>query len=110
MTHDGYLLLFCLGTPSLCEPETIEKLINDVSGQCSVKDNLEISLEANPSSDDLQKLRWVDFIGNNEDWHGGWGALAHILVSHKPIPFVECLLALHLNASAPTCSTFSGSP
>ena len=78
MTYDDYLYCFCLGTPSLCEPETIEKLINEVNGQCPIRNDLEISLEANPSSDDLQKLRLVDFIGIciNGDCCGGRGCFS----------------------------------
>lgn len=47
------------GTPSLCEPRTIENLINEVHGLCNVKSDLEVSLEANPSSNYLHKLMLV---------------------------------------------------
>ena len=48
--------LILLGTPSLCEISTIERLINDAREFHEASNDFEISLEANPSS--TEKLRY----------------------------------------------------
>lgn len=47
------------GTPSLAEPRTIEAVINTVREQTCLKHNAEVTLEANPTSAQTERLRFV---------------------------------------------------
>ena len=52
--NDNYIvesIFFGGGTPSLIEPQYIEKIIDKTASLWKCKDNLEISLEANPNTD-----------------------------------------------------------
>lgn len=46
-----------LGTPSLASPGTIESVLNVVALNSSLDDNAEVTLEANPTSAQMAKLR-----------------------------------------------------
>jgi oxygen-independent coproporphyrinogen-3 oxidase len=45
------------GTPSLLSPDTIEKILQKLSSTFSIRSNTEITLEANPGTVDVQKLK-----------------------------------------------------
>ena len=47
------------GTPSLAEPRTIEAVINTVREQTCLAHNAEVTLEANPTSAQTERLRFV---------------------------------------------------
>ncbi|MEE2694626.1 MAG: radical SAM family heme chaperone HemW [Pseudomonadota bacterium] len=49
-------IFFGGGTPSLMEPKLVEKIINEVGKQWHIKDNVEITLEANPNSSEAKKF------------------------------------------------------
>lgn len=53
------------GTPSLMEPSTVERLLNAVSKHWSLDENIEISLEANPSSVEADRFRGYRSAGVN---------------------------------------------
>lgn len=54
------------GTPSLLSPMAIEALLNQIRSDCSfVSNNIEITLEANPESIDLQRMRDYALAGIN---------------------------------------------
>lgn len=46
------------GTPSLAKPSTIETVINAVAANTSLDSDAEITLEANPTSAEMDKLRY----------------------------------------------------
>lgn len=46
------------GTPSLAEPSTVEAVINAVAANAALDSNAEVNLEANPTSTELNKLRY----------------------------------------------------
>lgn len=46
------------GTPSLAKPSTIEAVINAVADNTLLHSDAEINLEANPTSTELEKLRY----------------------------------------------------
>ena len=50
-------IFFGGGTPSLMEPETVAALIQRVRGLWPVADDVEITLEANPTSAEIEKFR-----------------------------------------------------
>lgn len=50
-------IFFGGGTPSLMAPQTVHSLIDYATQQIPVADNLEITLEANPTSVEIQKLK-----------------------------------------------------
>ena len=50
--------LFILGTPSLAEPSTISSVLEAVSTICYIPSEAEVTLEANPTSAETEKLRW----------------------------------------------------
>ena len=50
--------LFILGTPSLAEPSTISSVLEAVSTICYMPSEAEVTLEANPTSAETEKLRW----------------------------------------------------
>ena len=45
------------GTPSLMKPNVISKILASLHKNCSISDNIEISLEANPSSVETKKFK-----------------------------------------------------
>jgi oxygen-independent coproporphyrinogen-3 oxidase len=50
------------GTPSLLDPAEIEVLLSAVKNTCSISDNAEITIEANPDDITIEKLfRWKNF-------------------------------------------------
>mgnify|MGYP001795710462 CR=1 FL=1 len=55
------MIIFCLnaGTPSLAEPATIYTVLNSVNKLCRLDKTAEVSLEANPTSAETDKLRFV---------------------------------------------------
>lgn len=52
-------IFFGGGTPSLMAPETVSSLLQAINNYWELEDNVEITLEANPSS--IDKLRFKDF-------------------------------------------------
>ncbi|MEM7071431.1 MAG: radical SAM protein, partial [Pseudomonadota bacterium] len=57
-SHHTHLssIFFGGGTPSLCPPETIAEILEHVFKLWSVRSNIEITLEANPSSSDAARF------------------------------------------------------
>ncbi|WP_434054538.1 MAG: radical SAM family heme chaperone HemW [Roseibium sp.] len=53
------------GTPSLMEPATVERLLTAVANRWTLKDDVEISLEANPSSVEADRFRGYRAAGVN---------------------------------------------
>ncbi len=53
------------GTPSLMAPKTVEKILNYVNKNFTVADDLEITLEANPTSSEGQKFKDFNMAGIN---------------------------------------------
>jgi len=53
------------GTPSLFDPKSIEKIISKIYQITRPADNLEVSLEVNPKTADLDKLKGLRSIGIN---------------------------------------------
>ena len=51
------MILFTPGTPSLAEPETVNKLLCCIKEQADFNFNNEITLEVNPTQIEIQKLR-----------------------------------------------------
>ena len=47
------------GTPSLAKPETIEAALNTIREQACLTENAEVTLEANPTSAQTEKLRLI---------------------------------------------------
>ncbi|MGQ0792742.1 MAG: radical SAM family heme chaperone HemW [Deltaproteobacteria bacterium] len=58
-------IFFGGGTPSLFSPQNIEKVINKIIGFSSPLPSIEISLEVNPKTADLEKLRGFKAAGVN---------------------------------------------
>ncbi len=58
-------IFFGGGTPSLFRPDNIEKIINKIRRITSPEDQVEISLEVNPKTADLEKLRGLRLAGVN---------------------------------------------
>ena len=58
-------IFFGGGTPSLFNPVNIEKIISKIYDITNSKENLEISLEVNPKTADLQKLKGLKAAGIN---------------------------------------------
>ncbi len=52
-----YSIFFGGGTPSLFSPESIRKIVGRIKEITSPSDSLEVSLEVNPKTADLEKLR-----------------------------------------------------
>lgn len=50
-------IFFGGGTPSLMRPEAISKILNEVSKKFAIKKDIEITLEANPSSSEIEKFK-----------------------------------------------------
>lgn len=55
--YEMYLFL-CIGTPSLAKPDTVEAVISSVEEKSMLASGAEITLEANPTSAQTNKLRW----------------------------------------------------
>jgi oxygen-independent coproporphyrinogen-3 oxidase len=53
------------GTPSLLEPEQLKQIIAAISLSLTVKDNIEITMEANPESISAEKLKAMHNLGIN---------------------------------------------
>lgn len=61
MSHTRFYLTTMFdyeGTPSLAEPSTVEAVINAVAANAALDSNAEVNLEANPTSTELNKLRY----------------------------------------------------
>ena len=58
-------IFFGGGTPSLMKPEMIENILNKVKNDFVIKDNIEITLEANPSSFETEKFKDFKAAGIN---------------------------------------------
>ena len=58
-------LYFGGGTPSLMSPETIAALIDDVRMHWTVRDDIEITLETNPTSSERERLHEFRAVGVN---------------------------------------------
>lgn len=58
-------IFFGGGTPSLLKPELIEKIINHICKHWSMHKNIEISLEANPNTDNGQLFHNLKEVGIN---------------------------------------------
>lgn len=58
-------IFFGGGTPSLLKPELIEKIINHICKRWRIQKNIEISLEANPNTDNGQLFRSLKEAGVN---------------------------------------------
>lgn len=58
-------IFFGGGTPSLFDPRCIEKIISKIYDITNPRENLEISLEVNPKTADLQKLKGLKDAGIN---------------------------------------------
>ncbi len=58
-------IFFGGGTPSLMSAQSIEKIIDFISCNCKIAPDIEISLEANPATFSLQKLRKMKQAGIN---------------------------------------------
>lgn len=53
------------GTPSLMEPKTVDKILNYVHKNFNIHDDLEVTLEANPTSSEGQKFKDFHAAGIN---------------------------------------------
>ena len=51
--------LICTGTPSLMKPSTVESVIGAVASCAHLNSDAEINIEANPTSVEIKKLRYV---------------------------------------------------
>lgn len=58
-------IFFGGGTPSLFDPKSIEKIVSRIYQITRPADNLEVSLEVNPKTADLDKLKGLRSIGIN---------------------------------------------
>ena len=78
--HDeAHTLYFGGGTPSLMTPEQFEKLLNTVSREFNLSDDVEISLEANPDDLAAEYLRDLRLLGLNRLSIGMQSASADVL-------------------------------
>nr|WP_245429025.1 radical SAM family heme chaperone HemW [Phyllobacterium phragmitis] len=53
------------GTPSLMQPATVERLLNEIAANWSIADGAEVTLEANPSSVEAERFRGYRAAGVN---------------------------------------------
>ncbi len=58
-------IFFGGGTPSLMKPDTVEKILNHIAKVWHVKEGIEITLEANPTSIEAQKFQDFKVAGIN---------------------------------------------
>ncbi len=63
--HTVSTIFFGGGTPSLFRPESIEKIIKKVGEYAVLAEDVEISIEINPRTADLEKLRHFRDVGIN---------------------------------------------
>jgi oxygen-independent coproporphyrinogen-3 oxidase len=64
--HEPYeTIFFGGGTPSLIHPSEIEKILNLLASRFAIQTNAEITLEANPGTVDLEKLKAFRSAGIN---------------------------------------------
>lgn len=62
---DIQTIYFGGGTPSLMKPEMVAEIISKIKKDFKVKDNAEITLEANPASSEIEKFRAFKQAGVN---------------------------------------------
>ena len=69
---EGYLkdreitsIFFGGGTPSLAPVKLVEKIINELSKYSNFASDIEISLEANPTSVEIEKFKYLSAVGVN---------------------------------------------
>ncbi|XP_045619968.2 radical S-adenosyl methionine domain-containing protein 1, mitochondrial isoform X1 [Procambarus clarkii] len=53
------------GTPSLARPQMVEKVLKTIQEMCSLEENVEITLEGNPTSLETNKLKDFKAVGVN---------------------------------------------
>lgn len=58
-------IFFGGGTPSLMRPEVVEEIINAITKYWKISSQIEITLEANPTSVEVEKLRAIKAAGVN---------------------------------------------
>ena len=58
-------IFFGGGTPSLMSPKCLDRLINEIQKRYKLADDVEISMEANPDTIDVQKLKDFHLCGIN---------------------------------------------
>jgi oxygen-independent coproporphyrinogen-3 oxidase len=58
-------IFFGGGTPSLLSPSSVGSILNKLAGKFPIDDNIEISLETNPGTVSLEKLREFKSVGVN---------------------------------------------
>ena len=58
-------IFFGGGTPSLMDPSIIERILAHLFSRCNIENDTEITMEANPTSVELQKFRDYSNIGVN---------------------------------------------
>lgn len=58
-------IFFGGGTPSLMQPETVSAIIDEISKRWNIANDVEITLEANPTSVEIEKLRSMKNAGVN---------------------------------------------
>ncbi len=58
-------IFFGGGTPSLMDPNIIDRILAHLSGRCNIENDTEITMEANPTSVELQKFRDYSNTGIN---------------------------------------------
>ncbi len=64
-TSPADTIYFGGGTPSLLEPRMVGALLEDITRSFGIPDDAEISLEANPGTLDLEKLKALRVVGVN---------------------------------------------
>ena len=64
-SHHVTSIFFGGGTPSLMAPDTVAALIDSVAKQYQISDDIEITLEANPTSVEAEKLKAFKAAGVN---------------------------------------------
>lgn len=67
------------GTPTLLEPSDFKKVLNKLSETFGFSNNIEITIEANPDSVNLEKLQKLREIGINRISFGMQSAVSHVL-------------------------------
>jgi putative oxygen-independent coproporphyrinogen III oxidase len=92
-------IFFGGGTPSLMEPSDIARILNSAEKRFGFTDDIEITLEANPDTVDLEKLVAFRATGINRISIGMQSALPHVLATldrtHKPENVERAVLAAH---------------
>ena len=62
------IILMIVGTPSLTRPSTVEAVVQCVDRHMELAERAEITLEANPTSAETDKLRYVHVPTCNTPW------------------------------------------